>query len=327
MRRMACRRWMLGMAAVAGLSALGAVAFAGGGGIDAGFGTGGIVVTDEAAIGVRSQIRAVAHQSDGKIVAAGQALDAANAGSSWIVLRYTTDGHLDPTFAGGAGFVRLFPWGNNNTSIQAYAVAVTPTDQIYVGGWVMTDNLAFGLARLNADGSLDASFGSGGRVATRLRSGYFDTPYALALQPDGKVVLAGGSHSSKDGHVDMALARYLPTGALDPSFGSGGIVIFVPPGQPKSASYKNASILALALDGAQRITAMGPLGLEMKSYLVRFGADGKVDASFTGGRLKDTFSAFAGEYHASGLAMQSDGQVLAGWAQARRGFAGPLSRA
>src|SRR5207249_1968519 len=79
----------------------------------------------------------------------------------------------------------------------------------------------FALARYRADGSVDLTFGSGGRVVTDF--GGDDTAFALAVQPDGKIVVAGVSTGG--GTMDFALARYDSDGALDTTFGSGGRVV------------------------------------------------------------------------------------------------------
>jgi uncharacterized delta-60 repeat protein/uncharacterized repeat protein (TIGR01451 family) len=81
------------------------------------------------------------------------------------------------------------------------------------------------LARYNADGSLDASFGTGGKVTTDFGGGSFDEAHGVALQADGKIIVAGTSTSSVPGStLDFALARYNTDGILDSSFGTGGKV-------------------------------------------------------------------------------------------------------
>ncbi len=78
----------------------------------------------------------------------------------------------------------------------------------------------FALVRYNADGSLDAGFGSGGKVLTDLGSASHDEAQALAIQQDGKIVAAGFSDAVSSS--DFALVRYNPDGSLDAGFGSGG---------------------------------------------------------------------------------------------------------
>src|SRR4030095_1301139 len=75
----------------------------------------------------------------------------------------------------------------------------------------------FALARYNDDGSLDSSFGTGGRVTTDI-GGFSDTAYAVAVQPDGKIVAAGSANFTST-FSDFALARYNNDGTLDASFG------------------------------------------------------------------------------------------------------------
>src|SRR5205823_3136702 len=81
----------------------------------------------------------------------------------------------------------------------------------------------FALARYNADGSLDNDFGNGGKVITGFSGAFSSAATALALQSDGKIVVAGDSRAN--GSRDFALARYNPDGSLDSGFGNGGKVI------------------------------------------------------------------------------------------------------
>ena len=79
----------------------------------------------------------------------------------------------------------------------------------------------FGVARYNTDGSLDSTFGSGGTVSTDFSAGG-DIPYALQIQPDGDLLVAGEAFIA--GNIDFGMAEYTPTGLLDTTFGSGGKV-------------------------------------------------------------------------------------------------------
>ena len=86
-----------------------------------------------------------------------------------------------------------------------------------------TGNYDFAVVRYNADGSLDAGFGSGGKVLTDLGSANIDQAAELAIQQDGKIVVAGLGDAG--GGRDFALVRYDPDGSLDAGFGSGGKVV------------------------------------------------------------------------------------------------------
>src|SRR6266508_4693902 len=102
----------------------------------------------------------------------------------------------------------------------AGAAALQPDGKILAAG---LGSGGFALARYKADGSLDQSFGEGGVVSTSI--GYSEVASAVSVQPDGKIVAAGAVVQVADeGTTDFALARYMPNGELDPSFGDGGIV-------------------------------------------------------------------------------------------------------
>src|SRR5262249_54057680 len=108
----------------------------------------------------------------------------------------------------------------------ASGVVVRPDGKVVVAGYsfsftTFTDD--FVLAQYNANGSLDAGFGTGGKVTTDL--GGDDVAFAVALQPDGKVVVAGYSLSFTTFTDDFAVARYNANGSLDTTFGTGGKVI------------------------------------------------------------------------------------------------------
>ena len=142
----------------------------------------------------------IAIQSDGKIVAVGTTED------DYALTRYTTAGVLDTSFSGDGKV--SFDW--NGIDI-AYSVAIQSDGKIVVAG---TSAEYFSLARYTTAGSLDTSF-SGDGVA-----GYFSSPvgeaYSVAIQSDGKIVVAGVSNN------DFALARYTTAGELDTSFSGDG---------------------------------------------------------------------------------------------------------
>src|SRR5205823_5353736 len=126
---------------------------------------------------------------------------------------------LDPSF-GEAGKV-LTSFG---LQTSATAVLVQPDGKIVAAGLAAEQRKPccapsdFALARYNPDGHLDATFGDGGKVVTDL--GASDTPNAIALQPDGKIVVVGGTNDDPrvEKNLRIAIARYLPNGALDPAF-------------------------------------------------------------------------------------------------------------
>ena len=183
------------------------------GNLDTSFGNGGKVFTYFGSNRVASLGGAV--QPDGKIIVAGEVN--INSGWDFALARYNTNGSLDTSF-GTSGKVTTDILLND----AAYAVVVQPDGKIVVGGYAGSSpdvHADFGLARYNSNGSLDTSYGTGGKVITDF-VGNSDFIQSMQLQPDGKIVAAG--YTQAQPHVQYALARYDSTGALDSTFGTGG---------------------------------------------------------------------------------------------------------
>jgi uncharacterized delta-60 repeat protein len=232
--------------------------------LDRTFGRKGTVLTS---FGSRtnSTAAAVAIAPDGKIVAVG---------SGFALARYRPGGRLDPSFGRGGKLVTGF--GAHSFYGTAEAVAIQPDGKVVVAGEVVprgprTTKLA--VVRYNSDGSLDRSFGTGGRVVTQV--GEFDSyGAAIVVQPDGKIVVAGRAAVGLRGVA--ALVRYSADGALDPGFGRGGIVL------TNTAGF---GPLALVIQRDRKlVTALDPFGvarfLEGGSLDGTFGRDGKVRTNF-----------------------------------------------
>jgi uncharacterized delta-60 repeat protein len=161
-------------------------------------------------------------------------------------VRYNRDGSVDTGFGFGGRAVTDFGTGLE----LACAAALQPDGRIVVTG--PTQTLDFALARYTADGRLDSSFGRGGKVITDV-AGDDDIPSAVAVQPDGRIVVAGfaaGAQGNDDFDEDFALTRYTPDGGLDPTFGSSGKVM-----TDTGGGKDGASAVALQADG--KIVAAG----------------------------------------------------------------------
>src|SRR5262245_10810056 len=184
--------------------------------LDASFGTGGRVTTT---IGGNSDFaRGVVVQPDGKIIAAGPALG--DTGSDFGLTRYNTDGTLDTSF----GINGIVTTDFGGAFEGAWSVALQPDGKIVAAGLtILSRTNQFALARYTSDGTLDAGFGTGGRVTTGFPGATVANAFSVAIQADGKVVVAGWTNI--DGGADFALARYDSTGTLDASFGTAGRVI------------------------------------------------------------------------------------------------------
>ena len=265
-------------------------ALAADGTLDTTFGDGGRVLTD---FGSGLQVAYdVVVQADGGIVVAGGVQT-----NGFALARYSADGTADPSF-GGDGLVRTggFPFSRASVS----SIAAYPDGDIVAAGTTFTDpsrEERFALARYDHDGRLDPAFGDDGRVWTRF-SPRNSRASALAIQADGKIVVAGGASR------DFALARYDPDGTLDTSFGDDGKVQ-----SAFGSRYASAEAIAIQADG--KIVAAGTAGVgETWFALATYHADGTLDASFGGdGKVRTRFGSPYASAH--GIAIQADGKIVA----------------
>lgn len=268
--------------------------------LDATFGTNGRVVTPFASSG--DLAHAVAVQPDGKIVVAGEVVDGGR--HLFALERHNADGSFDSGFRGtGSGGLFVI----SGLVESAWALAIQPDGKIVAAGIASNGNdFDFALVRFQSDGTLDSSFGSGGKVTTPIGSSD-DIARALALQPDGKIVLAGSSYNGTN--YDFSLVRYQTDGSLDSGFGSGGKVV-----TPIGAS--NDTLFAMALQPDGKIVVGGGIetGAGSSNFdfgLVRYDATGGLDATFgLGGKVIDAIGTSHDFIRA--VAVQSDGKIVAG---------------
>ncbi len=288
------------------------------GALDPTFGTGGLVTTDFGGDG--DVARAVVLQAHGKIVVAGEAYGASTY-LDFALARYNADGSPDPTFGSGGRVTTNF---GGFSMDRLYAVAIYPLSDPLNGGKIVAAGSTdlngrhdFALARYNADGSLDPTFGTGGKVITDF-SGDGDYAHAVTLQSDGKIVVAGETTSGTGNH-DFGLARYNADGSLDPTFGTGGKVT-----TDFFRDVDSASGLALQADGKIMVAgfASRPLAYTSTSdfALARYDTSGNLDATFgSGGKVTTDFGSTTAWAKANSLALQIDGKiVLAGSAYGGR---------
>jgi uncharacterized delta-60 repeat protein len=262
------------------------------GSFDASFGSGGKVTTNFG--GTYSAGYGVARAPDGKIVVAGiKEFVGSGFDYDFAVARYNSDGSLDTSFGAGGKVTTDFA----STDDIPYTVTVQADGKIVAAG--ITDPGAasnFGLVRYNLDGSLDASFGSGGKVVTDFGAN-FEAANSVTMQADGKIVVAGFTFLGTF-NVDFALARYNSDGSLDTSFGIGGKVT------TSFGSNEDAISVVIQPDGKILVggsTSGGP-GTGADFALVRYNSDGSLDTSFgndtplaTGTPGNDSYTAVSGK--------------------------------
>ena len=272
------------------------------GSLDTSFNATGMVATS---ISSGSDVaNSVASQTDGKIVVAGT-----SNGKQLLVARYNADGSLDTSFNGTGEATLSF----GASSSQGLGVAVEADGTIVVAGSAKFGaGNKFAVACFNSDGTLDTGFGGGnGWVTTAFSSGDAGG-HSVALQKDGKIVVAGNG-SYNDG--SFAIARYNTDGTLDTGFGGGtgkltGIFFNTGAGTARS--------VAIQADG--KIVIAGPDnygggGIHHDFGVARFNPDGSFDTSFGNGTGEVTTDLGNHEYsgsNATSVAIQADGKIVVG---------------
>ncbi|MFO1486771.1 MAG: choice-of-anchor D domain-containing protein [Verrucomicrobiaceae bacterium] len=246
-------------------------------------------------LGGNDDVSALCLQPDGKIVVVGSVYTST---SNVGVIRLNTDGTLDNTFSGDGILLTTFGGNDNGTS-----VALQADGKIVIGGYSFLGSPTNGkilITRLNADGTLDSGFGTGGKVNTDTG---FNTPiYALMVRPDGRILLGGGRLNGSN--WDFLLASYTTAGAVDTSFGASGLKV--------TSLGGNETIAGLTRQPNGKIIAIGTSNAAGTNdfALVRYLDDGTPDSSFgvSGTSLVPVGS---GSDVGSCVAMQSDGYILA----------------
>jgi uncharacterized delta-60 repeat protein len=223
-----------------------------------------------------AQVRAFAVQPDGKIVAAGMAT-VAQPDQTFALARYHSNGNLDASFGtGGRVTTRTSPPGLRSV---IKAVAVLPDGKIVAAGYeyhpTKYTNYTALLARYQANGALDSSFGTDGMV--RIAIG---TAQAVKLQADGKILVAGGAISAEVGTGGFALARFHANGTLDTHFGEQGMTVI------RSGGLVCAAALQLLPDGTALASGSAKVDGRYHFALAHYLANGNLDHSFgTNGSL------------------------------------------
>lgn len=194
-------------------------------------------------------------QPDGKIVLVGWSTSTANPKGTFALARFDPDGNIDRMFGRGDGkVVGLLPGGADPN----WSVVIQHDGMILVGGSVILGSTQnFVLARYSPEGTLDAGFGAGGMVIHN--AGGVNSDFArIKLQPDGKIVAAGGAGSKRT--KDFALARYLANGTLDPTFATAGLAI--------TDFGGSEAVFDMALQPDGKIVAVGESVMNTGNYFV-----------------------------------------------------------
>jgi uncharacterized delta-60 repeat protein len=210
-------------------------------------------------------------------------------------------GDLDPTF--GSGGTLRFPYTQQvgSETIANGVIAQSDGKIIVVGSTGPRDNPStdFFVARFNADGSMDRSFGVGGVVRTDVSKGGADVAYGVIVGGNGKITVVGSAVEGSE--TEAAIVRYNPNGTVDTSFSGDGI---------RTTGYAGRADIAydVLIDSAGRIVFAGGTGSD---FLVgRLKSNGDKDTSFNGDGLDQ--AGFGGTEAARGVAVLPNGNIVAG---------------
>ena len=309
--------WLLGAAVSATIAVAAGGAQAAGGELDPTFGHGGKVTTD---LGTKTydEVAAVAVQKDGKILVAGSratgSFDAGWSRQRFALVRYTAGGKLDATFGRGGKAVTDF----GTQYYGAEAVAVQADGKIVAAGVSDTKGgEGFALVRYTSSGKLDATFGHDGKVLTTFGAESDEEAHGVAVQKDGKIVVAGISNAIDED--DFALVRYTTSGKLDTSFGKGGKVLTT----IGTNSDDGAEAVAVQADGKIVVVGYSDANGNYRFALVRYTTSGKLDASF--GRGGKVLADLGGGDQPASAVVQQDGKIVVAGSNDAGGSGGILT--
>ena len=298
---------------------------------------GGMVITtfDSNAGGINlAAIQSAAIQPDGKIVAVGVVSKMGKESlGNFAVARYEPNGRPDPKFGEGGKVTTAF----ESKDSVAYGVAIQVDGKIVVVGNASepSNKSYFAMIRYKSDGGIDDSFGKGGKVTTDFGADRSAYASSVAIQPDGKIVVAGSVCPTSSNVCDFAIARYNPDGSIDTGFGSGGKVITdftqgwsnAQPSQDqlgiwnRVAAYnqKGDDARSVAIQSDGKIVAAGSSCeanyTNCSIAMARYNPDGSLDVGFgNGGRVITNLGSNNADYQgndtAYSLAIQADGKIL-----------------
>src|SRR5688572_5666030 len=262
--------------------------------LDNSFGVGGVVTTDFGS-GLDDLAMSVIMQPDGKILVGGR-----SGNLEFAVARYNTNGSLDPSFDNdGKATVAFGTYDISNQIILQPDGKIIAVGGKEVGGF----DADFALARFNANGTLDNSFGVGGKISMDFgNENKSDMINAVDLQADGKIVVTGFARTGSQSNI--ALARFNTDGSLDNTFDSDGKLVTVL-GSYESRGYS----IKIQLDGKIVVAGWVKNPTYNDILVIRYNANGSLDNSFDSDGIVSTAIGSESD-NAYSLAIQPDGKIL-----------------
>lgn len=234
-------------------------------------------------------------QSDGAIVAGAEWHNGVN--YDFGIARMTSAGALDTTF-NGTGY-RLLNFGSQD---GVYDLKIQSDGNIVAAGYYAnaTPNFDFAIIRLLPTGALDPAFAGGSARAVPFGTGH-DTPHGMAIQSDGKIVIAGDYVNGAS--RDLAIARLNTDGSLDTTFDGDGKAVV-----PIASTAEQREHVAVQSDGKIVIVASASNGTDSDFLLVRLNSNGSLDTTFSGDGL--ALFDFGGTEVGNDLAFDANGDII-----------------
>jgi uncharacterized delta-60 repeat protein len=280
------------------LNRLSLVRYNSNGSFDTSFGVSGVLANSVYSIFPSNRsytLTSIAIQSDNKIVIAGYQ-NSDSFGYGFSVIRLLQNGAVDTTFNGTGYFEFFF----GTIFGRATCIKIQPDGKIIVAGTSGNASENFAMIRINANGTLDTSFGTGGKVQTTFFN-VESVAESIAIQPDGKIVLGGWTTNTPNGY-DFALSRYSSNGSIDTTFGVNGKIVTT------VNSFGSDLICKILLQSDGKIIAGGLNNQTGGNYtLVRYLLNGTLDNTFGTNGIVVTPEASNFDMD---IALQIDGKIV-----------------
>ncbi|MGL4232222.1 MAG: hypothetical protein ACRCWJ_12725 [Casimicrobium sp.] len=253
-------------------------------------------------------VRAMVVTPELGIILAGSCVSPTSNRAVFCAARYDSSGNLVAGFGNNGKL--LAPISQN--ADQLHAAALQPDGKLVLGGSCSNGSFStFCVARFNANGGFDPTFNGTGAVVTSIGATE-DLVTAIALQPDGKIVVSGYCRNNGATRVNFCVARYNADGSLDNGFrGTGSVITTL---GTTSNIESSATAIAIASNGSISLagSCSDPVNNARFICVVRYNANGSLDTSFNStGKLQVDVPGFNSET-ASTIALQPDGRMLIG---------------
>ena len=243
---------------------------------------------------------AVKVQTDGKIVAAGSIYNGTDI--DFAVVRLKANGTADNSFSGDGLQSTSFGSGTD----IARCMAIQANGKIVVAGSTNQSITGddFAIARYNANGDLDNTFGTGGKITKDIAKNYDDIT-SIVVQSDNKIVVVGYTYNGS--YHTVILMRFNSDGTPDNTFGTNGIAY-------TALKMNNIYATCVALQSNGKIVVGGKAytGTTYNFLLLRYNANGTLDNKFAGGGLVTTALASGSTDFGNSVAIESNGSILLG---------------